>query len=55
MCGPETNATDKPSQQDSNKGNWFYLNFISYFVPVEMLKGKGKSFLFTNNQFFQIN
>lgn len=43
MCGPETNATNKPSQQVSNKGNWFYLNFISYFVSAEMLKGKGKS------------
>ena len=40
MCGPETNATNKPSQQVSNKGNWFSLNFISYFVSVEMLNGK---------------
>ena len=55
MCGPETNATNKPSQQASNKGNWFYLNFISYFVSVEMLKGKGKSFLFTNNQLILSN
>lgn len=36
MCVPEGNATNKPLQPASNKGNWFYLNFVS----VEMLKGK---------------
>ena len=36
MCVPEGNATNKPLQPASNKGNWFYLNFVS----VEMVKGK---------------